>query len=262
MDDELFKGTAHYYAKYRLEYPERFFRHLATLFGLDGTKRVLDLGAGTGQIAIPLACHAKEVVAVDPDGEMLREGAVQAENRGVSNIRWVRSRAEEISDDLGVFRLTTMGASFHWMRGDEVLRKVHAITEDGGGIAIGANNSTIINNIGKDPWKDVVWRTIKEFLGERRCAGAGYYDAPKDRFEDVIARSGFSRLERYNDTWSAKRSIDDIFGYLASTSFAAPRLFGDRYDEFRRVTTERLLALDASGEFAETAVLEMLLAWK
>lgn len=261
-DKELFKGAAQSYAKYRLGYSRALFNHLVKSFELDNTKRVLDLGTGTGQLAIPLAAYVQEVVALDPDKEMLEGGKMQAERQGVFNIKWIQSRAEDITGELGIFRLTTMGASFHWMDQDAVLSKVYDFTEGGGGIAIGANNSTIINNIGKDPWKDIAWTTIKEFLGEERRAGTGYYNKPKDRFEDVIARSKFSNLQVFKDTWTAERTIDDIFGYLASTSFAAPRLFGDTYEEFKNLLTARLLGLNPSGIFIETAVLEMYLAWK
>ena len=261
-DRELFKGTARYYAKYRLGYPQFFFDHIISAFNLDKNSRLLDLGTGTGQIAIPMAAHMKEVVAVDPEKEMLDEGKRQAEERGAENITWVQSEAEDISNELGLFKVTTMGASFHWMEQDAVLEKVYGLTEDGGGVVIVANISTIISNKGGDPWKDVARNTIKEFLGEKRRAGNSVYEAPKDRFEDILARSKFSRFQTFNDTYKVYRSADDIIGYLGSTSFASYRLFGNRMDEFKKTLTDRLLKLEPSGNFIETAVIEAYLGWK
>ena len=259
---ELFKGTAWYYAKYRLGYPASFFDHLIKSFNLNKDSRVLDLGTGTGQIAIPMAAYVKEVVAVDPEGEMIEEGKVQAAQNKVANITWLQAKAEDISSKLGMFRVTTMGASFHWMEQDKVLEKVYELTEGGGGVAIVANVSTVIHNKGNDAWKDIVWSTVKEFLGEERRAGNATYQEPRDRFEAVLARSKFSRYQTFNDTYKVPRSIEDIIGYLGSTSFASYRLFGDRLEEFKKTLTERLLKLESSGKFTETAVVEAYLGWK
>ena len=261
-DRELFKGTAWYYAKYRLGYPASFFEHLVKSFNLDKTSRVLDLGTGTGQIAIPMAALAKEIIAVDPEQEMLDEANRQAEQKHIANITWLRSRAEDISSELGAFKATTMGASFHWMEQDKVLEKVYERTEEGGGVAIVANVSTIVNNKGGDAWKDVVWKTIREFLGEERRAGNSTYQAPKDRFEVVLARSRFSRCQTFNDVYHVPRNVEDIIGYLGSTSFASYRLFGGRLEGFKKTLAGRLLELEPSGKFMETAVVEAYIGWK
>ncbi|WP_353615266.1 MULTISPECIES: class I SAM-dependent methyltransferase [unclassified Mycobacterium] len=46
--------------------------------GLDGAGRLLDLGCGTGQLALPLAGHVTEAVGVDPEADMLTEATRQA----------------------------------------------------------------------------------------------------------------------------------------------------------------------------------------
>jgi len=135
---ELFRGTASYYTLYRPGWPQALFDHLIERFHLDGTGRLLDLGCGTGQITIPLAPHFEEAVGLDSEKEMLDE----AKKAGTHNIKWVEMMAEDISDKLGEFKLTTMGISFHWMHQENVLEKVYEITQPGGGIAVIWNDSS------------------------------------------------------------------------------------------------------------------------
>ncbi|MGW1643240.1 class I SAM-dependent methyltransferase, partial [Streptomyces lavendulae] len=77
-----------YYARFRPAYDHRLFTLLATRFALDGTQRVLDLGAGTGALTLPLAALVREVVAVDPEPDMLAEGRRLAAETGVDGIDW------------------------------------------------------------------------------------------------------------------------------------------------------------------------------
>ncbi|MBI2760263.1 MAG: class I SAM-dependent methyltransferase [Chloroflexi bacterium] len=52
---------------------------------------VLDVGAGGGRYAIPLAAHAREVVAVEPAGPMVETMREEADAAGVANLRIVNS---------------------------------------------------------------------------------------------------------------------------------------------------------------------------
>ena len=108
-DMTLFRGTAPYYARYRPGYPIELIERLASAAGLDGRGRLLDLGAGTGHLAVPLASYVDEVVAVDPEPEMLAELP--------SHIRAVHGRAEDVDASWGTFRLVTVGRALHWMDG-------------------------------------------------------------------------------------------------------------------------------------------------
>jgi len=261
-DQEIFKGAAWYYARFRRGYPVSFYKHIIKIFKLNKESRALDLGTGTGQIAIPLSRIVKEVVAIDPDGEMLREGKSLALKKRISNIIWVKARAEDISNKLGFFDVTTIGASFHWMDQDKVLEEVYKIANEGGGIVLVSNTSSIHRNRGNDAWKDVVLETIKKYLGEKRRAGKGYFNETKDRYEDVLARSRFTALETFQDKYVQKWDVDSIMGFLYSTSYAARRLFSGRIKEFENELRENLLRLDKTGRFTETAVLEAIIGRK
>src|SRR4051794_33957984 len=112
---DLFKGTAWYYARYRYRFPPEFFKRVLERFNLDGRGRLLDLGCGTGQLAIPLAPYFEEVTGLDPEPEMLAQAAREAEKAVATNIRWIEGGSADLADlqaQLGKFRLVTMGNSF------------------------------------------------------------------------------------------------------------------------------------------------------
>jgi len=140
---DLFKGTARYYVKYRPKYPKEFFTDAIKTFSFDGEGRLLDLGCGTGELAIPLSPYFKKIVAIDPEPEMLKEGKLQAKRARVKNIKWIRGDSDTVSPKMGKFRLVVMGRSFHWMNKDRILRKLYRMIEPGGGIIIVAVHDII-----------------------------------------------------------------------------------------------------------------------
>jgi ubiquinone/menaquinone biosynthesis C-methylase UbiE len=262
---ELFSGSAQYYARYRLGYPKELFDELIGAFELNKSKRVLDIGCGTGQLALPLAQYVKEVVGLDIERDMLEEAERQADAHNISNIRWVHERAEDIPDALGKFHLSTMGTSFHWMEQEIVLRRIYNVTERGGGVAI-------ISNKGLSAWTDVqkqdeTWKekrkqVIQKYLGEKRRAGTGFYNEPKKRFEDLLEESLFTRTARWAYEWNYEWDISSIIGNLYSTSYASRKLLGDRCEDFEKDLADELLKANPDGRFIDHIYTEALLAWK
>jgi SAM-dependent methyltransferase len=59
--------------------------------GLDQTGTLVDLGAGTGVLALAAAPFSRRVVAVDVSAPMLAALAAQAKQRGITNLECVRA---------------------------------------------------------------------------------------------------------------------------------------------------------------------------
>jgi SAM-dependent methyltransferase len=57
--------------------------------GLDGTSTIVDLGAGTGQFAVPAARRFGRVIAADVSPAML--AAIRGKGEGLDNLAWVRA---------------------------------------------------------------------------------------------------------------------------------------------------------------------------
>lgn len=262
-DPTLFQGAAWYYARYRSRYPQILFDRLSDRFNLNGNERLLDLGCGAGLVSIPFSDRFSEVIAIDPDAEMLKEAEAEAAQVGVTNIRWIRDRAESISEQLGHFRLVTFGRSFHWMQRELVLEKLQPLLVKDGGIAILHTGDDPWNS--SLPWKQAAIATVKRWLGDQRRTGQGgegVWQPLAVPHQQVLATSGFSRQEKLEVTFEKSWTIDSYLGYLYSTAFALPSFFGENREKFEADLRQSLLEAEPSGHFTEELNAGAIVAWK
>ena len=88
----------------RKKYKFAKFANSALCFELDDWKKaaadVVEVGAGTGLFSVELASlhPKKQFVAVDVKGDRLQKGAYEAESRGLTNVRFVRARADQLGE--------------------------------------------------------------------------------------------------------------------------------------------------------------------
>jgi len=73
-------------------------------------KDVLDIGTGNGRLVWLIAPTARSVVGLDPDPDGIRDATREARRRGVRNVRFKVSTAQ----DLGVGRERFDTALFSW----------------------------------------------------------------------------------------------------------------------------------------------------
>jgi ubiquinone/menaquinone biosynthesis C-methylase UbiE len=84
-------------------------------------------------LTIALAGHVADAIGLDPDAEMLAEGARRAAEAGIGAIRWVRAWAEDLPElGLGPCKLVTFGQSFRWTDRERVAETVYELLEPGG----------------------------------------------------------------------------------------------------------------------------------
>jgi len=89
------ENAERYDANARSEYEERVKVTIASL-GAEKEMRVLDIGAGPGTLAIPLAPFVAEITAVEPGAGMLGVLKAHAEQDGIRNIATVQKLWEDI----------------------------------------------------------------------------------------------------------------------------------------------------------------------
>lgn len=238
-DSNLFTSTEEYYARHRPEYGDSAIDYLNERFALDESSRVLDLGCGTGQIAVPFAAHTGKVVGMDPNEEMLREARKRAERAGRENIEWIVGSDSELGNEPGTFRLTTMGRSFHWMNQELTLCRLYSMTEPGGGVAI-VNDAEWFTR-GTKQWQDEIYALADEYIEDLpERTGPIEYDDPWD---ELIAEFGFTDVEVTTFESEREWDLDDIVGYVFSLSYCSPETFGTDEkafeDDLRALLNER-----------------------
>lgn len=256
-DPSPFAGTAPYYDRFRAPYAHAAIDFIVERYHLSQAVRALDLGCGPGTISIPLSYTVGEVVAIDPDDDMIAEGRRLAACRGRQNIRWLRSRAEDISPRAAPFRVATIGQAFHWMDRDEVLQKLAILIADGGGLAL--------VNAGKrrpqESWEPVAERIVAKFLGPRTRHPKSNPQEPEH--EPALLRSEcFCRFTAQEFPSIITRDINSIVGCVYSMSSSARPLFGDSAKAFEAELTEALLSLNPAGVFDEQVETEVVIAPK
>ncbi|HEX7993280.1 MAG TPA: class I SAM-dependent methyltransferase, partial [Streptosporangiaceae bacterium] len=136
-------GVAKAYA-HRPPYPHEVFDVLTALIS-EGPSAVLDLGAGEGALARPLASLVERVDAVDISAAMVAAGR-RRPGGDQPNLHWIVGAAESAPLG-GPYALVTAGASLHWMSLPELLPRVqNAMTDD-------ACFTVVEHDVCDEPWR-------------------------------------------------------------------------------------------------------------
>jgi len=127
-----YPGVAEAY-QYRPPYPPEVFDILDRLIA-DHPRAVLDIGAGEGAIARPLAGRVDHVDALDISAAMVGAGR-RRPGGSQPNLRWIVGAAET-SELAGPYALVTAGASLHWMSWPRTLARLATVMTSNAYLAI------------------------------------------------------------------------------------------------------------------------------
>lgn len=257
-DPSLYRGSAAYYARGRVPYPEALADCLASELKLDGVGRLLDVGCGPGSLTLLLAPLFQEVTGIDSDQDMLHEAARQAAEAGVHNVHWRHLRAEQLPSDLGAYRLVTFAQSFHWMDRPRVAHAAHGMLNRGGAcVHIHATThqgvDTAETHSYPQPPRSAIAELVQRYLGPTRRAGQYLLpDGTPDDEASVYRTAGFSGPERIAIPGRVvTRATDEVVAAVFSLSSSAPHLFGDTLADFDTDLRRILRQASPGGLFSE-----------
>ena len=108
-----FASTVEFYSRYREPYAPEFFRIVAERLGLSRDTHLLDIGCGSGLLAIGFALFVRSSVGLDPEPGMIEAARELAEQAG-ARVRFRMGRIEDFPTSER-FDLVTIGRALHWL---------------------------------------------------------------------------------------------------------------------------------------------------
>jgi trans-aconitate methyltransferase len=247
----MFTGTVGYYRRYRPGIPDTVTEILDQAVAPGHPRRLLDVGTGTGLVVVALMGRFDDVIAIDNDSDMLAaaEAALRPMLPDGTTLVLTETTAEDFTPPADwQADLVTICRTFHWLDQATVLQHLDDQVAPDGAVAIFGDNSFWTAG---SPWKSAVRSVIQEFLGEQRRAGRGIFNHHDRPYSEIMEESPFSAVEEIRIPVQRVWTTESILGYLYSTSFAAPQLFGDRLGEFEREVRAALAEFSDGDTFDE-----------
>lgn len=220
--------------RHRPPYPAEVFDLLESLV-TDRPRRVLDLGAGEGALARPLAARVDRVDAVDVSAAMVEAGR-RRPGGDRANLHWIVGAVEECELG-GPYALVTAGASLHWMDWRPTMARLVAATTEGAYLAIVEHQPRGL------PWRDELLAVI------RRHSRSPRHD-PGFSLPDVLAADGCFRPAGRVETEPVpfRQSVADYVEQFHSTASLARELMpADEAAEFDAAVTDLVTPWAADG---------------
>jgi len=212
--------VAEYYAKFRRSYPQQVLDFLQEYFALTQDDSVLDLGCGTGQLALPLAPRVRSVIGMDPEPDMLRLAREAAREREVRNAFWVLGADTDVPA-LGTLlghasplALTVIGQALHWMRHDELFRHLLPLSREGGGIAVIANGAPLW--LQDTAWSRGLRSCLERHFDTELTASCGTADEDRLRYGQALEDAGYSDVRNTTVSYTDELTFHQVIGGLYS----------------------------------------------
>ncbi|MER5222405.1 class I SAM-dependent methyltransferase [Streptomyces flaveus] len=211
--------VAEYYAKFRRGYPPQVLDALQDAFGLGGGDTVLDLGCGTGQLALPLASRVGSVIGMDPEPDMLRLARDAAARQGIRNATWVLGADSDVPAfgalvGDGTLGMAVVGQALHWMRYEELFRALVPLLRPGGGIAVVANGTPLW--LQDSDWSRALRGCLEEYFGTELKASCGTAHNDRVRYARALEVAGYEGVREIMTEYRDELSLDQIVGGVFS----------------------------------------------
>lgn len=203
----------------RPPYPAELFTFLASLQPA-GPRAILDLGCGTGDIAIGLADRADRIDAIDPSRAMLRVARARP-GADHSSLHWTCATAEAFALG-GPYSLIVAAESFHWMDWEAV----------GARIAGALRSQAFLALVRGRTLQDVAWSAALAELIPRYSTNRDYQ--PYDVVDELTRRRLFTEVgRRCTASVAFEQSIDDyVESFHTRNGFSRARMTSAAAAEF------------------------------
>lgn len=210
--------VAEFYHRYRHGYPEPVIDVLVDAFGLNTQDLVIDLGCGTGQLALPVARRVRAVVGMDTEPDMLRRARQAARDAGVSNVSWLLGADTDLPALHGLLggrpvAAVTIGQALHWMNHEQLFRAAVPLLRPGGGIAVVTNGTPLW--LQHSTWSQGLRQFLETWLGTTLSSACGTDQESQHRYQQALTLTGYGVSSAAVD-YVAELSFDQLVGGVLS----------------------------------------------
>ncbi len=199
----------------RPAYPEALIDEIAAQASMSGM-RLLDIGAGLGHLALPLAERGFDVLALEPARFMLERLKLEASRRNVK-LRMAHAAAEAIPFDAPSFDCAVIADTLHFLdvtRAAEELRRT---------LAPGAALVIVTCGFAPTPFMREVQKRIAQFADRRR----------RDVSRAIVHLASLCNLQlRESIVFCDETPLDaqSLERILRTVSFVGPAMKGARFE--------------------------------
>lgn len=205
--------------QHRPPYPAETFAIIEPLLGPQ-PRRVLELGAGTGDFTIGLAPRVDHLVAVEPSRAMLERGRLR-EGALSAHVEWLHVSAEDYAFDQQ-YSAVVAAEAFHWLDWHSVLPRIAASLVAYGQLVLAERG--VAKSL---PWEPELRLLIREYSTNRDYVP--YDTATELEARGLVTIGGRARTR-------AVEYRQSLYGYVESfhsrNGFSRARLEGERAREF------------------------------
>jgi len=220
--------TSSYYARYRRGYPGSLIDALVQRLALTIADLVLDLGCGTGQLALPLAHRVRAVIGMDPEPDMLAEARKAGQASGSQNALWLLGSDEDLrgrgsltgDEALGA---VTIGNAIHLMDHQRLFQAVKPLLRPGGGLAVIANGTPLWQQ-DSEPSR-ALRQALEQWLSITLTSCCGTDRESRSSYADSMRDAGFEVTEvvvEYHGELDLAHIVGGVYSAMSPDQLPAP----------------------------------------
>lgn len=227
--------------RHRPPYPAEVFTILEGLIG-DEPRHALDLGAGEGALARPLAPLVDRVDAVDVSAAMIDVGRERPGGRH-PHLRWIVGAAEDCAL-AGPYALVTAGASLHWMAWGPLMARLAGVMTP----------KAVLSIVEHGP-RDLPWREELVEVIRRHSRSPGF--DPRYPLVDALVEAGHLDLRGRAETAAVtfRQPVDSYVEHFFSTaSLAREHMTAAEAQSFARAIEDAVVPYAVGGALEMTVV--------
>lgn len=234
-----FGRTVADYELHRPGFPESFFDRLLRDGWIAAGQRAVDLGTGTGSLALGFAARGLEVTGLDIAPQMLAMARQTAADRGLS-VRFVEARAEATTQGDAACDLVSAGQCWWWFDAEAVIAETRRILAPGGRL--------LICNFSYVPMPGTVAGRTEDLILQHNPGWpkAGWRGIHPEQVQ-ALDRGGFQRVESFSSVTEVPFSHVGWRGRIRTCNGVGSALSTEQVERFDADLMD-LLAVEFPGE--------------